>query len=291
MSVSDLPQQKAVPQLRLTLVSSAAVFKKILTVNSALVDASRKDLSLNPSAQDALALLRQMLEAGKPVTDETTTSIVVMMCTQWDYADRLAPLDLLRCMAPSPAVAKFHSPSTGGIVQVAVSSALDGVPVGSSPNENFAMMAARTIANVFRSPQGRKVIATPKSEHLDAAVSFIERVLGFHNQPPIGQFNRNLLLALTTAALNIAVLANQQGGSVPREAQVRLLDALARILGKQTDPEVLFRALVATGTLIVVVGAGEPEVRSLREVVRTAGAKVDDQRVKGVVTEILDLLR
>ena len=252
--------------------------------------AGRKEHSLNPSAQEMLAQLRQALEAGKPVTDETTISIVVMMCTQWDYTDRLAPLDLLRCMAPSPAVAKFQSPSTGSIVQIAVSSALDGVPAGSSPNENLAMMAARTIANALKSPQGRKVIATPKTEHVNATVSFVEQVLGSYSQPAIGEFNRNLLVALTTAILNLAVLANQQGGSVPREAQVRLLDALARILGKQTDPEVLFRALVAIGMLIMVVGAGEPEARSLREVIRTAG-KADDQRIQGVVAEILELLR
>ena len=262
-------------------------------MNSALVVAGRKDLSLNPSAQDNLVLLRQTLEAGKPVTDETTILTVIMMCTQWDYADRLAPLDVLRCMAPSPAVAKYQSPSSGGIVQIAISSALDGVPAGAAPNENLAMMAARTIVNLFKSPQGRRLLATPKTDHVDAAVSFIERVLGgtHQQQPAIGQFNRNLLVALTTAALNLAVLANQQAGALARGAQVRLLDALARILGKQTDAEVLFRALVATGTLATVIGTGEPEVKSLREVVRSAGDKVDDERVKGVVGEILELLR
>lgn len=260
-------------------------------MNSALVVAGRKDLSLNPSAQDNLVLLRQTLEAGKPVTDETTILTVIMMCTQWDYADRLAPLDVLRCMAPSPAVAKYHSPSLGGIVQIAISSALDGVPAGASPNENLAMMAARTIANIFKSAQGRRLLSTPKTDHIEAAVSFIERVLGTSQQSAIGQYNRNLLVALTTAALNLAVLANAQAGALSRGTQIRLLDALARVLGKQTDGEVLFRALVATGTLIAVVGAGEPEARSLREVVRGAREKGEDERVRGVVGEILEVLR
>lgn len=213
------------------------------------------------------------------------------MCTQWDYADRLAPLDLLRCIAPSPAVAKFHTPSGGSIIQAAVSGALEGVPAGSSgPNENMTMMAARTIANLFKSPMGRKLFATSKPE-VDVAVSFFERVIGLHGQDPIGPFNRNLLIALTTAILNLAVLPSQQSGCVAREAQIRLLDALVRVLGKQTDAEVLFRALVATGTLVTVVGTASPEARSLKEVIRAAGAKVDDERVKGVVGECLALLR
>ncbi len=226
-----------------------------------------------------------------------------MMCTRWDYGDRLAPLDLLRCMAPSPAVARFQVPSVsaeGGdsisIVQVAVASALEGVPEGSEPNENLVMMAARTIANLFKSGPGQKVFAaTQKSGNADAdaAVSFIERVIGIGHVTPIGQFNRNLLVALTTASLNLAVLASKQGGALSREAQIRLLDALARVLGKQSDGEVVFRALVATGTLITVIGGGAPEARSLRDVIRSAGDRVggSDDRIKGAVAECLELLR
>ncbi|RYO91604.1 hypothetical protein DL766_001702 [Monosporascus sp. MC13-8B] len=285
---------RVIPQrdyLHITAAKYEPVFNKILKVNSALVAAGRKDYSLNPSAQHALAELRQTLEAGRAVTDETTINIVVMMCTQWDYSDRLAPLDVLRCMAPSPAVAKFQSPSLGSIIQVAVAGALDGVPAGSEPNENMAMMAARTIANLFKSAPGRKQIGSSKSG-IDTAMSFFERVLGIGGRTaPIGEFNRNLLVALATAMLNFAVLPSRESSCVARQAQVRLLDVLVKILGKQSDGEVVFRALVATGTLITVVGPASPEAKSLREVIRGVGDRVADDRVKGVVAECLELIK
>ncbi|RYP41350.1 hypothetical protein DL767_001107 [Monosporascus sp. MG133] len=285
---------RAIPQrdyLDITAAKYEPVFNKILKVNSALVAAGRKDYSLNPSAQHALAELRQSLEAGKPVTDETTINIVAMMCTQWDYSDRLAPLDVLRCIAPSPAVAKFQYPGVGSIIQVAVAGALDGVPAGSEPNENMAMMVARTIANLFKSAPGRKQIGSSKSD-VDTAISFFERVLGVGGRtPPIGEFNRNLLVALATAMLNFAVLPSRENSCVARLAQVRLLDALVKILGKQSDGEVVFRALVATGTLITVVGPASPEAKSLRELIRGVGDRVADDRVKGVVAECLELIK
>ncbi|RYP65598.1 hypothetical protein DL770_008970 [Monosporascus sp. CRB-9-2] len=285
---------RVIPQrdyLDITAAKYEPVFNKILKVNSALVAAGRKDYSLNPSAQHALAELRQTLEAGKPVTDETTINIVVMMCTQWDYSDRLAPLDVLRCIAPSPAVAKFQYPSVGSIIQVAVAGALDGVPAGSEPNENIAMMAARTIANLFKSAPGRKQIRGSKSD-VDTAISFFERVLGVGGRTaPVGEFNRNLLVALATAMLNFAVLPSRESSCVARQAQVRLLDALVKILGKQSDGEVVFRALVATGTLITVVGPASPEAKSLRELIKGAGDRAADDRVKGVVAECLELIK
>ncbi|RYP69300.1 hypothetical protein DL771_006175 [Monosporascus sp. 5C6A] len=285
---------RVIPQrdyLDITAAKYEPVFNKILKVNSALAAAGRKDYGLNPSAQHALAELRQTLEAGKPVTDETTINIVAMMCTQWDYGDRLAPLDVLRCIAPSPAVAKFKYPSVGSIIQVAVAGALDGVPAGSEPNENMAMMAARTIANLFKSAPGRKQIGSSKSD-VDTAISFFERVLGVGGRTtPIGEFNRNLLVALVTAMLNFAVLPSRESSCVARQAQVRLLDALVKILGKQSDGEVVFRALVATGTLITVVGPASPEAKSLREVIRGAGDRAADDRIKGVVAECLELIK
>ncbi|KAI1486764.1 ubiquitin homeostasis protein lub1 [Biscogniauxia mediterranea] len=283
---------RAIPQqeyLDITAAKYEPIFKKILSVNSALVASGRKDYSLNPTAQDAIGMLRQTLEAKKPVTDETVLSLVVMMCTQWDYADRLAPLDLLRCMAPSPASAKFHSSEFGSLAQIVISAALDGVPEGSQPNENCVMMAFRAIANLFQSAEGRKLAAQPS----EAAriVSFIDRVLGIGGQTPIGPFNRNLLVALTTTTINYAVLASKKLGSVPTNIQIRLLSALSLILRKQTDGEVVFRALVAAGTLTTVIGKSAPEAKSLSAPIASTKDRVADPRVKEVAEECLALLR
>ena len=99
--------------------------------------------------------LRQSLEAKKAIADEGTVDLLVMMCTQWDYASRLAPLDILRCAATSPTVAKYTNPTYGNIVKVASAATFDGVPEGSQPNENLAMMALRTVANLFSTSEGQ----------------------------------------------------------------------------------------------------------------------------------------
>ncbi|TRX90932.1 hypothetical protein FHL15_008137 [Xylaria flabelliformis] len=264
------------------------MFKKILSVNSAIVAAGRKDISLNPSSQNALNTLKQTLESNNPVTDELTISLVVMMCTQWDYSDRVAPLDLLRCIAISPATAKFRSSGETSPVQIAISAALEGVPDGSQPNENCTMMALRTIANLFKSAEGRKLVAQPSET--SAAVSFIGRVVGSRGQPAIGPFNRNILLALTTVAINYAVLASKQLGSISTDNQIRLASSLALVLQKQTDPEVIYRALAAVGTLIPVIGKAAPEARSLSSSIKSAKDRISEDRVQAIANECLSLL-
>ncbi|KAI2615298.1 PFU-domain-containing protein [Hypoxylon sp. NC1633] len=281
----SLPQRD---YLDITAAKYEPIFKKILNINSGLVAAGRKDYSLNPPAQESLAAVRRRLEANQPVVDEGSVNLIVMMCTRWDYADRLAPLDLLRCVATSPALAKFRSSDLSGSVQAAVSAALDDIPAGGQPNENCAMMAARVIANLFKSTDGRRLLAQP-SEAL-RAVAFIDRVLGIGGSPAIGPFNRNLLIALTTVMINFAVLASREPGSVSANVQVRLLTALARILQKQTEGEVVFRALVAAGTLITVIGKTTPEARSLSSPIAVCKGKVPDPRVKEVADECLSLL-
>lgn len=263
------------------------MFKKILTVNSALVAAGRKGISLNPSSQNALHALKEALESNKPVTDEFTIGLVVMMCTQWDYSDRVAPLDLLRCIATSPATAKFRSSGEISPIKLAISAALEGVPDGSQPNENCTMMALRTIANLFKTAEGRKLAAQPSEA--SAAVSFIGRVVGFRGQPPIGPFNRNVLLALTTVAINYAVIASKQLGSITADTQIRLASHLALVLQKQTDPEVIYRALVAIGTLIPVIGKAAPEARSLSSAIKSAKDRVSEDRVQAIANECLAL--
>ncbi|KAI1260388.1 ubiquitin homeostasis protein lub1 [Xylariaceae sp. FL1019] len=279
-----LPQKD---YLAITGAKYEPIFKKISTLNSELVAAGRKDISLNPSSENALAMLRQTLESDRPVTDEAAINLIVMMCTQWDYSSRLAPLDLLRCIALFPATARVRSSDSRTLVQIAISAALEGVPDGSQINENCVMMALRTIANLFRTAEGRKLLVQSSPE----VVAFINRVLGVGGRTPIGPFNRNLLFALTTVTINYAVLASKQLGIVSNDVQIRLLSALALILQKQTEDEVVYRALVAVGTLIPTVGKAAPEARSLASPVNVAKAKVKDTRVQNVADECLALLR
>lgn len=274
--------------LNITAAKYEPMFKKILSINSGLVAAGRKDISLNPSSQNALETLKQALESNSIITDELTISLVVMMCTQWDYADRVAPLDLLRCISTATATAKFKSPAGHSLVKTAIAAALEDVPEGSQPNENCVMMALRTIANLFQTAEGRKLLAQPPET--TAVVSFIGRVVGIRGQPAIGAFNRNLLVALTTAAINYAILASKHLGSISTDNQIRLSSSLALLLQKQTDSEVIYRALVAVGTLITVIGKAAPEARSLSSSIKAAKEKVSETRVQTIANECLSLL-
>ncbi|KAI0130393.1 ubiquitin homeostasis protein lub1 [Xylariales sp. AK1849] len=282
----SLPSRaRAVPQkdyLSITAAKYEPIFKKILNINSALVAAGRKDHSLNPSAQTSLQSLRQSLEANQPVTDEDALSILVGMCTRWDYADRLAPLDLLRCAAVSPLL--VDNVNLGNPIETVIAATTDGVD--GTPNENLVMMALRTIANLFSTPSGRKLLADPGEA--SRIIDFIRRTLGLSHSEPIGKYNRNMLIALATVAINYAVLISKTSG-FPKELTQKLLGALGHVLSNQKDSEVIFRSLVATGTLITVYG--KAVVGTLASSVEIAKDGATDPRIKEVADECLGLLR
>ncbi len=73
------------------------------------------------------------------------------------------------------------------------------------------MMALRAVVNLFATEPGRLVAA----QHADKVVALMECVLGLSGKPvgdvqgPAGADNRNVLIALTSAAINFGVLAHE----------------------------------------------------------------------------------
>ncbi|KAJ1325434.1 phospholipase A-2-activating protein [Microdochium nivale] len=282
---------KVIPQreyLDITAAKYEPIFKKIASINTGLVAAGRKDDSLNPDAQNVLAQLKQSLEAGAPKITEEAVKLVFIMCTKWDYADRLAPMDLLRCIAVHAPTAKYRTSNGSDVVMAAIAAPFEGIPAGAEPNENCCMMAARTIANLFQTQAGRETVCRPVTTN--AIDAFISRVLGFGGQQAIGAFNRNLLIALTTILINLSVLASWRVGSISNAIQVHSLTLLSHILQKQTDSEVVYRALVASGTFITSVGAAAPDAKSMGVPVRAAKEKASEDRVKELADEVLAIL-
>ncbi|KAI0151177.1 ubiquitin homeostasis protein lub1 [Pestalotiopsis sp. NC0098] len=278
---------RALPQTEYLNITSAKfepIFKKILSVNSALEAAGRKDISLNPPAQALLASLRQSLESNRPVRSEDELDILIKICTSWDYADRLAPLDILRCAAVSPAVA--NSPRIGNPIQLVIAAATTGFPEGGKPNENTIMMAFRTIANLFSSSDGRKLLSQPAEA--SRVVGFLRRTLGLEGTDAIGKQNRNLMIALTTVAINYAVLYSK-GGGLTKANMIPLLEATGHLLSTQKDSEVVYRSLVSAGTLTTVLGKDQAQ-SVLSHVTRAKDAAIEP-RVKEVADECIALLR
>lgn len=238
-----------------------------------MVSSGRKDAALNPSDESSLQSLRQSLEASKPIPPGSL-DLVVRILTEWPYSDRLAGLDVLRCMAKYPTVAQYSG--GGSLIDLAIGSSL---PQGETPNENAVMMGLRTTANLFSSADGRSLA----SAQADTLLSFLERVLGIQGGDAIGKFNRNVLIAASTTALNLAVLVARESQLIPSNRR-RLLSILGAIASEQSDSEVLYRSLVALGTVL----SASPEAATGLDVktwVQRAADKGTEDRVKDVARE------
>ncbi|KAK2592440.1 WD repeat protein Lub1 [Conoideocrella luteorostrata] len=280
---SESSRPNILPQKEYLSISAAkyeAMFTKILNVNKTLISSGRKDAALNPGEESVLLSLREALESGRPIPVKSL-DLVVRIVTAWPYGDRLAALDLLRCIARFPSGAQLSDAQHGSVLDLAVTCAL---PADSQPNENAAMMGARTIANLSCSADGRSLI----SSEANKAIGFLERVAGVKGGDAIGKFNRNVLIAVTTSALNLSVLVNKEKLLAPEQRR-RLAIVLGVILRDQSDSEVLYRALIALGTLLATSKA-ETNGLSVIEWIRGAKDRGAEDRVKSVADECLALV-
>jgi len=257
--------------------------KKIEELNAALIEGGQKGDSLNPTELNILARLCKHLGSGELVKGKTSGSVsgglelVVKLVTEWPYKDRLPGLDLLRLMAVAPQTATYSHPRYGGnIVSVLIGSATEQDP----PAENNVMMALRGVGNLFASAEGR-TLALAEFKHIQDTIS----------AALAGSTNRNLHVAATTIYINYAVLFQS---SASTDNATEILDTLSTILATQSDSEVVFRAIVATGTL---VGLGEMERAAAKEVygiesaLSTAVTKANEPRIRRIANEVKALLK
>lgn len=281
------------------------ILKKILSVNSTMIANGSKQNALNPEQEEILKTLITTLSSagGKPTAIQDKGVILVLqLAAQWPYSDRLPGLDLLRCIAPLSSLPRLD-PS---IVQTALSAALEPDTPDAKINENAIMMAVRVIANLFATPAGRALVASGAHD----VVSTLERIVGVSEGVPahanagkdtIGKTNRNLQIALTSAAFNYACLAylqhKKKGDAGVVEVGVDVLALLCNILEKvvreQGDSEVLYRALMALGMVLAIGGDVKETVKDLdaEQWIRVAIQKGTEERVKDVGEECLALLR
>ncbi|KAH7308721.1 WD40-repeat-containing domain protein [Stachybotrys elegans] len=234
---SLIPQRE---YLSITAAKYEAIFNKIASINKNMIASGRKEAALNPTDLDSLDSLRQALENSKAIPSKSL-EVVVRITSSWPYSDRLPTLDLLRCMARYPTAAQFSDSRYGSLLDLAFSS----LPSDFAPNENAVMMGCRIIANLFGSADGRSVV----NSNAGKVIGFLEQILGISGTEPIGRFNRNLLIAITTCAINMAVMSDKER-LLTAEQRRRLAGLLGKILTEQSDSEVLYRGLVALGTMV-----------------------------------------
>jgi phospholipase A-2-activating protein len=265
----------------MTKLTVSGMQKKIEELNAQLVKNGQKDLSLNPTDLSVLQKVISHLSASGATSTSQTVSggldLAIKLVTQWPYADRLPGLDLLRLLAVAPQTATYVHPRGGNIVDLLTASVTEEHP----PKENHVMMAIRAFVNLFESAEGR-VLAGNEFERIQSLAS--DSLGGGKSS------NRNLLVALTTLYINYAVLltsSEAQGDAF--EHPVTILSSLSQILTSASDSEVVYRALVALGTLLALgeeVRSAAIEVYGLDEVVKRRVGKAADPRIKNVGREI-----
>ena len=252
------------------------MINKIITINKNLVASGRKDAAFNPGEVSILESLREILEASKPVPPQAI-DLVVRLLTTWPPSDRLAGLDLLRCIVKWPAVAQYSDSQGKSALSIAIAaSSGDNTAL---PSENSTMMGVRTVVNLFTTADGRSVVNSQANE----AISFIERITGVKGGHAIGKHNRNVLIAVTTMLVNYSVLVHKEKLLLPEQRR-RLLLVIGVILKDQTDSEVLYRALVALGTFL---SASTTEAKGLgvKAWLQIAAEKSTEDRAIAVANE------
>lgn len=310
------PAKKILPQesyLTLAQAKFQPAVKKIVSISATMISSGRKDFALNPTEEATLKRLIENLcktipslpgtipgtasaAASQQVTvTEHDLGLVQKLVSQWPDNDRLPGLDLLRCIATSSVGAEFVDPSGGSVIDVAFRAAFH--PNDGKIIENYAMMAFRVVTNLFTTEQGRQLAY----QNVEKVVDYAECLVGISDtvfKGPVGfPGNRNVLIAVTTAALNYSVLGYlvskkkvKLDGELTPEVFGLLGNVLGKIIREQNDSEVNYRALVALGT---IASAGHAEV--LKSVgadsaIREA-SKAGEDRVKKIAQEALVLLR
>lgn len=273
------PVAKILPQkdyLPIATGNHKVIFKKLQEFNQALVEGGHKDLSFNPSDIDQLSTTVTALEKGDVKNIDTSgIELLLKAATQWPADKRLPALDLLRLILAFEGPASFLVSPEQNLVPALAES---GVFTSESPPNN-TMMAVRCLSNLLQTPEGR-LLASSEFDNIHPLVS-----------PFITSTNRNLIIALTTLYINYSVLLTSENNA---DRALSLLDDLSKILTSATDSEAVYRALVATGTLLCLgpdfCEAGR-DILQIGDAVTRAEQKVKEPRIRNVIAEIREKLR
>jgi phospholipase A-2-activating protein len=263
-----LPQKDYLP---IATGNYDVIFKKLQEFNQALVNEGHKGVSLNPSDNEQLDETVAALKKGVGKNVQLAgLDLLVKAATEWPTEKRLPALDLIRLalLLEEPA-AYLVSPEQNllkGLVE-------SGVFAAESPPNN-TMMAVRIVSNLLQTDKGR-LLASTEFDSIHPLVA-----------PFLTASNRNLIIALTTLYINYSVLLTSENNA---DRALSLLDDLGKILNSATDSEAVYRALVATGTLLSLgpdfCEAGR-DILQIGDAVTHAEGKVKEPRIKNVVAEI-----
>ncbi|EAA35560.3 hypothetical protein GE21DRAFT_1823 [Neurospora crassa] len=298
--------------LSLTSGKLEPALARLKTLNTKHIQAGNKHIAMNPDNVEILEeLVKQLLQpasaAGKLANLDASKPILLTLVTQWPYADRLPALDILRCLAAWPAAASITDDRYGDIIDIAVRGALDVEDTvtadgslsdfiankldATKANANSVMMALRTILNLFKLDDGRKLVASKAG----VILSFMGHIVGLDgDKGVIGAENNNFQIALTSAAFNFACLFYRDRKLDANLDEIALLIMIVEAtVRKQKDPEVLFRALMALG-MVLSIGpqpVAEAKKQGVDAWLTPVIGQTREQRLKDVIQECLSYIR
>ncbi|KAI9862047.1 MAG: hypothetical protein M1824_001792 [Vezdaea acicularis] len=287
---SSTARSKVLPQTTYLSIKQATlktIQKKLEQLNEQLIKEGDKGAALNKHDVDVLRKLIVHLEQSPAAAAKASPALdsglnlILRIVTTWPAALRLPGLDLLRLLAAaSPSTAMYEA---GGQTVVGI---LGGSGVFEDlERPNNIMLAVRTFANLFESDEGRALV----EKEFDQIRAFTKPSLSLVS-------NRNLTIAHTTLLINYSVLLTSTAHAplaISSERAIQLLDELTTLLKSSIDNEAMYRALVASGTLLALgdeVRSAAREVFDLRGVAWKVASKAAEPRLKGVAEEIEAIL-
>ena len=282
---------KVLPQTQYLSIKSAnlkTIQKKIEELNEQLLSSGAKEGTLSQGQIQTLRSLTESLEktslelSASDTTAEEGTEILAHLVSAWPPANRLPVLDLIRLLtAGSSAAASFRTSSDASLVEILAQSGV----VADMQRPNNVMLAVRALANLFETEKGQQ-LADEKFSEIRALVEPLSKSAG----------NRNLTIAVATLYINYAVLSTSPTyRNLPSslDRALTILGDLTNLLGVEKDSEAVYRALVATGTLLVLgeeVQTAAREVYEIQTVLRKVETVNKEPRIKAVIKEIEGLL-
>ncbi|WVF71170.1 hypothetical protein IAT40_005968 [Kwoniella sp. CBS 6097] len=212
---------------------------------------------------------------SKDANEKYDPKVLLTTMNRWPEDKRFPLIDLARCLAPISPVFGATSPAPQAFIEAC---SLTAPWVSSKPRETNTLLSLRGIANLFSTANGR---ATLSQEDV------VENIVG-----ALGGLDWNVLgakkVVVATIALNYSILA--VSGSFPSSKSKNLLSLISYILNhEKEDAEVIYRASVALGNLLVSPLAGGlqvGEISSLKSVVSGLAKQKGEKRLSDLASEI-----
>ncbi|KAJ1717986.1 WD repeat protein Lub1, partial [Coemansia biformis] len=217
--------------------NGAAIVAKLAEFNEQLAqDADTASVAVD---QKDMQLIGELAGLGGPAAvpvSEAAYGALLRVVRGWPAAKRFPALDMLRlAVADSPIPARHHANGGSDLVAcVGEASGLFGLTAGAGHEVN-AMMGARALANACATTEGANAVWAARKVVLAGLEGAWSAVA-----------NKNLVTALSTVYLNLAILAAKQGDD---DDGLEILSEAGRFLGSTDNPDAQLRLVNVFGVL------------------------------------------